>query len=123
MWKSVFMALMVLGALAAQPAPKQPAPKDPTPAEKPKPKEAVAAAAVSIKDRAYSPDKLTIKKGTTVTWTNNDDMDHTVDASDRSFSSGTIKKKGTFQYTFKTTGKFPYGCALHPRMKGTVTVQ
>lgn len=78
---------------------------------------------VSIKDRQYSPADVKAKVGQTVRWTNNDDMDHTVNAKDGSFSSGTIKSKKTYEYTFSKKGKYSYGCKLHPRMKGTVTVE
>ena len=92
----------------------------PLPTQKPKPKNQVA---VSISNRAFSPEKVTIKKGQSVLWTNNDDKDHTVDAADAAFSSGTLKKKATYQYTFSKTGKFPYACKLHPREKGAITVE
>ena len=115
MCKTLLIALFALLLLAAQPAPK----------DKPKPKAPPTppAAAVSIKDRKFTPETLTIKKGQTVTWTNNDDLDHTVNANDGSFSSGTLKKRGAFQHTFKTAGKFPYNCKLHPREKGTIVVE
>jgi plastocyanin len=90
--------------------------------EKPKPKDKDQVA-VSIKSRQFTPSKVTIKKGQTVVWTNNDDCDHAIEADDDFFSSGTIKKKGTFQYTFKKAGKFPYACRFHPREKGTITVE
>jgi len=78
---------------------------------------------VSIKARAYTPDTLRIKKGQSVTWKNNDNIDHTVDAEDGSFSSGTIKSGKTFTHTFKKAGKYAYSCHLHPRMKGTIVVE
>jgi len=78
---------------------------------------------VSIKDRAFHPGNLRIKKGESVTWRNKDDIDHTVDAEDGSFSSGTIKSGKTFSHTFKKAGKYAYSCHLHPRMKGTIVVE
>ena len=78
---------------------------------------------VSIKGRAFTPQTLKIKKGESVTWKNNDNADHTVDADDGSFSSGTIKSGKTFKYTFKKAGKYSYSCHLHPRMKGTIVVE
>jgi plastocyanin len=78
---------------------------------------------ISIKNRAYSPANLRVKKGESVTWKNNDDIDHTVDAEDGSFSSGTIKSGKTFKHTFKKAGKYSYTCHLHPRMKGTIIVE
>jgi len=79
--------------------------------------------AVSIKDKKFTPATVTIKKGQTVVWTNNDDLDHTVKADNGSFTSPTIKKGGAYEYTFTKAGKFAYGCRLHPREKGTVVVQ
>jgi plastocyanin len=78
---------------------------------------------VSIKGRAFQPATLRIKKGESVTWKNNDDIDHTVDAEDGSFSSGTIKSGKSFTHTFKKAGKYAYSCHLHPRMKGTIVVE
>src|ERR1051325_8263976 len=78
---------------------------------------------VSIKGRASHPATLTIKKGESVTWKNNDDIDHTVEAEEGSFSSGTIKSGKSFTHTFKKAGKFSYSCHLHPRMKGTIVVE
>src|SRR5215212_4178536 len=88
------------------------APKDKEPAED-----------VSIKNRAFSPNPLRIKKNETVVWKNNDDIDHTVDAEDGSFQSGTIKSGKTFKHTFKKAGKYSYTCHIHPRMKGTIVVE
>jgi plastocyanin len=78
---------------------------------------------ISIKTRTYTPATLHIKKGQSVTWKNNDNIDHTVDAEDGSFSSGTIKSGKTFTHTFKKAGKYAYSCHLHPRMKGTIVVE
>jgi plastocyanin len=78
---------------------------------------------IRIQNRAFAPAKITVKKGETVTWKNYDDLDHTVDAEDGSFSSGTIKKNKTFSHTFKKPGKYAYSCHLHPRMKGLIVVE
>src|SRR4051812_46762247 len=78
--------------------------------------------AVEIKDLKFKPDKLKIKTGQTVVWTNNDDKDHTVIADDESFKSENISPGKTFKHTFKEAGKFGYSCSYHPRMKGIITV-
>src|SRR3954471_2097110 len=75
---------------------------------------------VSIKNSRFTPARVSVKKGDTVVWTNNDDRDHTVVADDGSFSSGTIKPDKSYQYTFRKAGTFGYACKLHPRMKGSV---
>lgn len=92
-------------------------------APKESPKEKAKRTEISIKDRKFTPAKVTIKVGETVLWTNHDHMDHTVDAKDNSFSSGTIKSGKTYEFTFKKAGEFAYDCTLHPRMKGTVVVK
>ena len=78
---------------------------------------------ISINARAFTPGTLHAKKGQTITWKNNDNSDHTVDAEDGSFASGTIKSGKTFSHTFKKPGKYAYSCRLHPRMKGTIVVE
>jgi len=78
---------------------------------------------IIIKNRAFHPASLRIKKGESVTWKNSDDIDHTVDAEDGSFSSGTIKSGKSYSHTFKKAGKYAYSCKLHPRMKGTIVVE
>ena len=77
---------------------------------------------VIIKDFAFSPSTLTVREGTTVTWTNDDGVDHTVSATDRSFTSDELQQGATFQFTFTTPGPHTYICAIHPDMTGTVTV-
>ena len=78
---------------------------------------------VSIKGGKFAPAAVTVKPGDTVTWVNGDDRDHTVTAADGSFNSGNIEKGGSYSFTFKRAGRYPYSCGLHPRMKGTVIVQ
>lgn len=84
---------------------------------------AAAKHSVDIKGMKFSPAALTVKTGDTVTWTNSDDRDHTVNAGDKSFSSGKLGPGETFSFTFKKAGKFAYSCSYHPRMKATITVQ
>lgn len=80
---------------------------------------------VAIKDFAFSPATITIKVGTTVTWTNQDSAAHTVtsdSSSKESFDSGSMAKGKTFSHTFKTAGTFDYICTFHPDMMGKVEV-
>jgi plastocyanin len=83
----------------------------------------VATNTVSIAGMAFSPASITTTTGTTVTWTNNDNMAHTVTANDNSFDSGSISAGGTFSKTFSTVGSFAYHCSIHPSMTGTVVVK
>jgi amicyanin len=65
---------------------------------------------------------LTVKAGTTVTWTNGDQMIHNVAADDGSFTSPDMKYGDTYSHTFTTTGTYAYHCAYHSGMKGTIIV-
>src|SRR5260370_31876891 len=84
---------------------------------------------ISIQDFSFPPLMLTVKVGTTVTWTNNGPSGHTTtsDAGDpQAWSSGTLTPPsggggygggtpgGTYQVTFMTAGTYTYHCALHP---------
>ena len=83
-----------------------------------------ASNAVSIVNMSFSPATLTVKAGTTVTWTNNDNMDHTVTADDASFDSGNMAMMGgKYSKVFSTAGTYTYHCTIHPTMKGTIVVK
>lgn len=78
---------------------------------------------VEIEGFAFSPTSIKIKKGTTVTWTNKDSVEHTVTGVDGAdMDSGLFGKGETFSYTFNEVGTFGYICEPHPSMKGEVTV-
>jgi plastocyanin/predicted DNA-binding antitoxin AbrB/MazE fold protein len=82
-----------------------------------------SAPAVTISNYAFSPAVIQVAAGTTVVWTNQDAVAHTVTSDDgTSFSSSTIANGATFSYTFNTPGTFTYHCSIHPMMTGTVTV-
>jgi len=84
---------------------------------------AVATDKVSIENFAFSPAKITVKKGTTVTWTNNDSTAHTVTGDDNSaIDSGTLNKGDTYTFKFDAAGTFAYHCAFHSSMTASVTV-
>src|ERR1041384_179753 len=77
---------------------------------------------VAIKEMKFVPDAIEIKVGDTVTWTNNDDRDHTVVADDGSFKSDNLRPGASYSFQFTKAGKFSYACSYPPRMKGSVTV-
>lgn len=77
---------------------------------------------VEIKNFAFSPATITVPKGTTVTWVQNDGAPHTVTADDNSFDSGSLAKGQTFSYTFNKAGTFDYFCIFHPNMKAKIIV-
>jgi plastocyanin len=96
--------------------------RDRAPDDSPR-EERLPAVRILIRNSAYTPSVLTVQKGQTVVWRNLDNLDHTVTASDGSFSSGTLKRNGSFTFAFAKAGKFQYGCRLHPRMKGMIIVE
>jgi len=78
---------------------------------------------VKIANFTFSPQRLTVKAGTTVTWINEDDIPHTVNASSQAFKSGALDTDQKFSFTFATPGSYQYFCALHPHMTGTIVVE
>ncbi len=89
------------------------------------PADAVEATAVSIQDYNFGPKDIKVKVGTTVTWTNQDSVHHTVTADNASADapkSELFGKGETYSFTFKKAGTYSYHCEPHPYMKGTVTV-
>jgi plastocyanin len=78
---------------------------------------------VEIDNFAFSPGRITVKTGTTVTWLNADDTPHTVAASSKLFKSKALDTDGSFSFTFTTPGMYEYFCSLHPYMTGTVVVE
>jgi plastocyanin len=76
---------------------------------------------------AFSPNPIQVSVGSTVTWTNNDSVIHTVNSGTSPtqsglFSSPIMNPQDTFEYTFTEAGEVPYFCMLHPNMVGTVSV-
>ena len=78
---------------------------------------------VTIDNFVFNPQRVTVKAGTTVTWTNDDDIPHTVVASNRAFKSKVLDTNDKFSFTFTTPGTYEYFCSLHPHMTGTIVVE
>jgi plastocyanin len=78
---------------------------------------------VRIDNFSFGPAALTVAAGTTVTWTNHDDIPHTVVSSDGVFKSKALDTDEKFSYTFSKAGTYPYFCSIHPKMTGKVIVQ
>ena len=76
-----------------------------------------------IQNMAFGPSSKTIIVGTTIIWTNQDAIGHTVTSTTGLFGSGTLGQGGTFSFTFNTAGTFNYKCMIHPTMTGTIIVQ
>ncbi len=111
----------------SQPAPAQPAPPVATappvvamPAATPTPTRQTVQ--VSIVDFDFRPPTVNIQVGDTVTWTNNGRAVHTVTSDTIGFDSGRLNPGQGFSHTFDAPGTFPYHCALHPNMHGTIVV-
>ena len=75
---------------------------------------------IGTRDAGFVPTTVTIRRGTEVTWTNNDNTDHTVTGN--GWDSGLIRPGATYKRTFNTVGSFDYRCTVHPTMQGTINV-
>jgi plastocyanin len=102
------------------PPPSEPPPTGASPG--PSPAGNSSRSGISIVDNAFSPRSRTITAGTTLVWTNDGALPHTVTARDASFDSGFLTPGGTFRQTFASPGVFGYLCTIHPGMAGTITV-
>jgi plastocyanin len=80
---------------------------------------------VKIDNFSFGPSTLTVSVGTTVTWTNRDDIPHTVVSSDdpKVFKSKVLDTDEKFSFKFDTAGTYPYFCSIHPKMTAKVIVQ
>ncbi len=84
---------------------------------------------VFIENMAFSQATLTVGVGSTVTWTNNDPVAHTVTSNDGLFDSGAIGSGdaynggGSWSFTFTTVGTFNYHCTFHAEMTGKIIVK
>src|SRR6516164_2356144 len=75
---------------------------------------------VKIDNFAFTPSNLDVPVGTQVTWTNRDDIPHTVVGDDNSIKSKALDTNDKFSFTFTKPGSYPYFCSLHPKMRGTI---
>jgi plastocyanin len=79
--------------------------------------------AIDIDNFKFGIVSLETAVGTTVTWTNRDDVPHTVTSSTKLFKSPPLDTGDVFSYTFKEAGTFEYYCSMHPRMTGKIVVK
>jgi plastocyanin len=82
-----------------------------------------ATAAVKIDNFVFGPQTLTVPVGTTVTWTNSDDIPHTTVSTDEVFKSKVMDTDEKFSFKFTKAGTYSYYCSVHPKMTGKVVVQ
>jgi plastocyanin len=78
---------------------------------------------VKLDNFTMSPKTLTVTVGTSVRWTNADDIPHTVVSEDRTFKSKVMDTDEHFTFTFSKAGTYKYFCSIHPHMTGTVIVK
>ena len=82
-----------------------------------------AETAVKIDNFIFSPNPITVVAGTTVRWSNQDDIPHNIVSDDKSFKSKALDTDETFTYTFTKPGTYTYFCSIHPKMTGKIVVQ
>jgi plastocyanin len=81
-------------------------------------------AAIKIDNFSFGPATITIPAGSTVTWTNNDDVPHVVSSDDnKMFKSKALDTDDRFSFTFTKPGTYNYYCAIHPKMTAQIVVQ
>src|ERR1700746_189814 len=77
---------------------------------------------VTIDNFTFAPAELKVKVGDTVTWTNHDDIPHTVVSAGK-YRSKTMDNDDPFSFTFTAAGDYKYFCSLHPHMTGMIKVE
>jgi plastocyanin len=118
MKKTLFIGLLVIAVLISgctTTTTTQPATTTPAPTQTPQ-TTTPAPVSIAIKSSTFTPDIVEISKGTTVIWTNDDGVRHTVTSISGAFDSGNIDPGKTYSYTFNQAGPFEYSCAIHPSM-------
>jgi plastocyanin len=78
---------------------------------------------VKIDNFSFTPPTLSVKAGTQITWTNADDIPHTVVSDDQSFKSKVLDTDEKFTFTASKPGTYSYFCSIHPKMTGKVVVE
>ncbi len=79
--------------------------------------------AVAIRGMLFVPAKLVVHPGDRVRWTNEDLVPHTATATNKGFDSSTIAAGASFEWVVTGKGELPYGCLVHPSMKGMITIR
>ncbi|HEV2350514.1 MAG TPA: cupredoxin family copper-binding protein [Terriglobia bacterium] len=78
---------------------------------------------VNIDNFSFAPATLTVPVGAKVTWTNKDDVPHTVVSTNNAFThSPALDTDESFTYTFTKSGTYEYYCSVHPKMLGKIVV-
>jgi len=80
--------------------------------------------AITISNFTFNPKQIAVKAGTTITWTNKDDIPHGIASANNAFArSQALDTDDNFSFTFTTPGTYQYFCYLHPNMTGTIVVE
>jgi plastocyanin len=83
-----------------------------------------SASVISIDNFTFRPQALTVKAGTTVTWTNKNDIPHGIASANNAFKrSQALDTDDSYSFTFTTPGTYQYFCYLHPHMVGSIVVE
>ncbi|MDB6088142.1 MAG: hypothetical protein JWN85_926 [Gammaproteobacteria bacterium] len=88
----------------------------------PAPAETPDAHRIVVKNFMFAPMTLTVKAGSTVTWSNMDEEPHTVSSDTGLFRSGAMDTNEIFSFKFDKPGTYHFTCSIHPRMVGTIVV-
>lgn len=108
-WIAIFVMFLLVTSAHGKPAPRPPvAPPD---------------IQVKVDNFSFMPPDLKIPVGTKVTWTNRDDVPHTVVSTEGKFSSHALDTDEQFSFTFGEAGTYEYYCSIHPKMTAKVIVQ
>lgn len=127
---AVISALLLTGAGCGSSATNQsvtnntPVPTNPTPTVTTPQQPTVKTnepSSVTIQNFSFNPVTLNVKKGTTVTWTNNDSVPHQIKSD--TFNSDVLSNGQNYSFTFNAAGTFDYSCAIHPSMTGKIIVE
>jgi plastocyanin len=78
---------------------------------------------IKIDNFVFSPNTVTVPAGSTLHWTNHDDIPHNVVSDDKSFKSKVMDTDESFSYMFTKPGTYTYFCSIHPKMTGKIVVQ
>jgi plastocyanin len=122
---ALLVVLISLAMFAAACSGNSSSPSTPTPTPPAGPSTAVSIpqGASTLTLTAFNPNPVNIAIGTTVRWTNSDAVAHTSTSDSNTWNSGTLGAGAHFDFTFQAAGTFPYHCAIHPGMVGTIVVR
>ena len=81
-----------------------------------------AARQIVVDNFSFAPATTAVPVGTTITWTNRDDVPHNIVSTDQKFKSPVLDTDEQFSHTFDAPGTYKYFCSIHPKMTGQVVV-